>query len=452
MSIADRHRRRYVYHFSHIDNLPSLLKTGFLANNHPKFPKNGHRSIAYREIQERRSTMKVTCGPGGCVHDYVPLYFGSLSPMLLSVINAKNIDQKEILYFEFPITLIEEPNVVFTDASANTATAPNFLFDEADLDKLDWDAIDSLKWGNVDDDFRHRRMAELLIHQNLALGAASRCVVWNEGIKKRVEQIVQKAKTEFPPIKFEDPERRHWFTDFLAGNGKGSLVIGPQEINGIYRRAVSDIKERSGTHKKTAEFETLKKLLEGLRADFSCLPHTAELIGLKSENGVHQHTVDIHTKDVVTKLLALPEYATLEDKPKRLVELAAYLHDIGKGPKSRWHKNSGVQKIDPNHPVGAMPMIVKILTKHVANVSQASAAMVAKLVCYHDLVGDVLGRGRDEQQLVDVALSKAELDMLFALGKADATSLVESWWDQDKANALYKRCLAAIEAREKEDI
>ena len=41
-----------------------------------------------------------------------------------------------------------------------------------------------------------------------------------------------------------------------------------------------------------------------------------------------------------------------------------------------------------------------------------------KLVCYHDLVGDVLGKGRDEQQIVDVVDDEDELDMLFALGKA----------------------------------
>jgi hypothetical protein len=58
-----------------------------------------------------------------------------------------------------------------------------------------------------------------------------------------------------------------------------------------------------------------------------------------------------------------------------------------------------------------------------------------KLVCYHDLVGDVLGKDRDERQIVDVARNKLELDLLFALGKADAISLVELWWNDQKANS-----------------
>ena len=216
LPIPQAHASRYAYHFSHLDNLPGLLKTGLLANNHPKFPEAGIRSIASSEIQERRSKMKVTCGPGGCVHDYVPLYFGTRSPMLLGVINAKNIDQYEILYFEFPIGLVEKQNAVFSDASANTAAPPSFFFDAADLDKLDWNAINSLKWGSPNDAFRHRRMAELLIHQELPLIAASRCVVWNEDVKKDVEKIVAKAGVKFPPITFEDQNRRHWFTNFQA--------------------------------------------------------------------------------------------------------------------------------------------------------------------------------------------------------------------------------------------
>jgi hypothetical protein len=125
MSIPAGHTHRFAYHFSHIDNLPGLLSHGFLANNHPKFPKK-HRSVASATIQERRAQMVVPCGPGGCVHDYVPLYFGSISPMLLGVVNTKNVDQYDLLYFEFPIMLADRLDAVFTNASANTDIPPTF--------------------------------------------------------------------------------------------------------------------------------------------------------------------------------------------------------------------------------------------------------------------------------------------------------------------------------------
>ncbi|HHW1923822.1 TPA: DarT ssDNA thymidine ADP-ribosyltransferase family protein [Pseudomonas aeruginosa] len=67
MSIPPEHSGRYVYHFSHIDNLPNLLRSGFLANNHKGFPRFGHHSIAASGIQKRRAEMAVPCGPGGGV-------------------------------------------------------------------------------------------------------------------------------------------------------------------------------------------------------------------------------------------------------------------------------------------------------------------------------------------------------------------------------------------------
>ncbi len=167
---------------------------------------------------------------------------------------------------------------------------------------------------------------------------------------------------------------------------------------------------------------------------------------LKSANGMHRHTVDVHTLEVVERLKSLPEYEDLSSQDRSRIELAAYLHDIGKGPKERWSKNNGIQKPDPDHAVRALPMVVEILCQQVRKIKQENAALLLKLVCYHDLVGEVLGKGRDEQQIVDVADNEIELKMLFALGKADATSLTEWWWDEDKANVLYDRCLAAITA------
>lgn len=440
LPIPAQHAHRCFYHFSHIDNLQGLLQDGFLATNHALFPKK-HRSIAAAGIQARRAAMAVQCGPGGCVHDYVPFYFGSSSPMLLSVINAKNVDQYEILYFEFPIGLLDGANAIFTNASANTVVPPQFYSDPAQLDQLDWPAIDSLKWKKESDDHHHRRMAEVLIHGQVPVTAAARCIVWNREMKERVEDTLNGRA--FPPVDFESRERRHWFKDF-ANNSQSSAVTGPREIASIYAAACGYVVKNAGTNSATAPFKNITVLRDVLRQNFGCLQQTAELVGLQSANGMHKHTVDVHTLDVVQRMLALPEYLALDERPKKLVELAAYLHDIGKGPRSRWAANGGLQRLDPNHPVGAMPMMADILTQKVGIIKAATAKTLLKLVCYHDLVGDVLGRNRDEHQIVETVDDKDELDMLFALGKADAMSLVEQWWNQPAADQLYARCLSAL--------
>jgi hypothetical protein len=35
MAIPKEHQGRFVYHFTHIDNLPRILKDGFISNSHP---------------------------------------------------------------------------------------------------------------------------------------------------------------------------------------------------------------------------------------------------------------------------------------------------------------------------------------------------------------------------------------------------------------------------------
>ena len=446
MPIPPAHANRLVYHFTHIDNLPGLLQTGFLSNNHPNFPRNGHRSVAEGSIQCRRAEMQVTCGPGGVVHDYVPLYFGSVSLMLLSVLNKKNVDQHEIIYFEFPISLLNRNDVVFTDAAANTAIPPNFYSDPANLNLLNWAEIDSRKWKCANDTLKHQRMAEVLVHANLPLQDACQVVVWNDEIEQHIRSLVNAAGVQFPEIKFEDTRNHpHYFTKFMEGKPTESLVSGPKVIAGTYQSACETI--ANANHAQSAPFRTPLVLLEALREDFGCLPHTAELIGLKSANGLHKYTVDVHTLQVVIKLRALPEFGDLPDGDQDRLELAAYLHDIGKGPKARWANCGGVQQVDSDHPIRAIPMLTDILTNYVAKVKQENAELILKLVLYHDLVGDVLGKQRDEQQIVDVAQSELELAMLFALGKADATTLHEEWWDGTAAAALYARCATVINAR-----
>ena len=67
-----------------------------------------HKNIANQRIQERRARMDVPVGPGGKVHDYVPFYFSSINPMLLSKLIQKNVDQPGIIYFCVSIEQLEK--------------------------------------------------------------------------------------------------------------------------------------------------------------------------------------------------------------------------------------------------------------------------------------------------------------------------------------------------------
>ena len=75
-----------LYHITHLDNLPGILRTGCL-HCHRQLHQAGQHpvNIAYQGIQDRRASTRVPCGPGGVLHDYVPFYFAPRSPMLYAI-------------------------------------------------------------------------------------------------------------------------------------------------------------------------------------------------------------------------------------------------------------------------------------------------------------------------------------------------------------------------------
>lgn len=425
MSIPNEYKNRCVYHFTHLENLPGILKHGLISTSEKKCLGISHTAISYTGIQERRSQMTVSCGPGGVVHDYVPLYYGKLSPMLLAVIRNKIVDEQFIIHLEFPIRLMNEYPAVFTDAAANTAKYPNFFTDPNDLQKLNWEAIDNRKWGMQTDELRQARMAELLVHRKINISSITQIIVWNDHFKKEVLSYYKEAGIAPPKVDFHDPYDPHYFIDFLDTN-KHPPVTGPFLINQAYSETVKYIVQ--GICKShSPKFKNLFELRDALDEDMTCVPETAEIVGLESDNKMHSETVDRHTRKVVEELRKLTDFQNMSKTAKLLIEIAAYLHDIGKGPKSRWINKGGRQKVDPDHPIKALPMVQRILTEDVGKMKASSARIICKLVCYHDLIGDIVAKGRRIEELEEVIENQSELEMIIALGKADMMAINPSW-------------------------
>ena len=188
MVVPLEHKWRYFFHFTDIRNLGSIIKNGLLSTNKKNALGIEHQNIANMTIQQRRSTMKVSCGKGGVVHDYVPFYFTSKNPMFLAVLNSKNHDQPFIIYLCIKIARLEKDDAVFTDASANTAVPPNFYQETNNLNKLDWTLIDSRKWRFTEEE-KHKKMAEALIYEQVSIAEIDAIVVYNNLVADGVRKI-----------------------------------------------------------------------------------------------------------------------------------------------------------------------------------------------------------------------------------------------------------------------
>ena len=434
MRIPEDHKWRYLFHFTEVRNLKSIIQNGLLCTNLKNKKGIKHIDIANSNIQERRSRMRVPVGPGGRVHDYVPFYFSSINPMLLTLLMQKNIDQNNIIYLCLKIQRLEEEDAVFTDASANTVSPPDFFEDTSDLDKLDWELIDSRKWRVETDEQKHKKMAEALIHKRVGIEEIDAIVVFNEDAKEFVETVFRACDVPSPSIIYDfDPKVKkyafYYTKFFLKDNDRKleTLVTGPQALLDEYEELLDSIHEKRLVP-RMRPYPTISEMVKAIGRDFSVLPELGNVVGLQQEYGPHNDSVDDHTLTVVECMKKIPYYKESSDELKSALLLAAYLHDIGKGPKDKWDDGK-MKRPYPDHPVDAIPMLERILSEEVDHLSDDEIRWVCMMVVYHDLIGECMMKDRSITQILPVIKGLDDLEMLFAISIADASAIDRQWGD-----------------------
>lgn len=439
MAISDNYKGKYVFHFTDLRNLDSIVKNSLLSTNEKKRLGIKHHNIANQTIQARRDEMDVTVGPGGKIHDYVPFYFSSINPMLLSLLNHKNCDQNLIIYLCINIERLDKDDAVFTNSSANTNTPPIFYDDLTHLDELDWDLILSRKWKMESDDAKHKKMAEALIHTKVDIREIEAIVVYNKGVKKEVEKVFKQNGLKAPDILFEHDYKIRkygfYYTKFFFDNRKNeTLVIGPQTLLYMYEELLKEVKEARRVNKKEYHYKTIGELVEALNQDINSLPEMRDAVKISQNYPPHNDTVGDHTKKVVAEILKSNYYINASSQVKNVMLLGAYLHDMGKGPASKW-KNGEMTSAYLDHPADAIPMLKRILTEEIESVSDDEIRRLCMLVVYHDIIGDCLLKEREKLQIADIIENEDDYDMLSAISIADSTSINDAWGRMISKNA-----------------
>ena len=302
MPIPVVYAHRYVYHFSHIDNLPGgearLFGRIIIASfrRAPFSPLPG--------LQARRAEMQVTGPSGGDVHDYVPLFSARSVPCRsawsmprMSISTTSPTSSFRSLWPTSPTPSSQAPRRILNLARLRQ--------DPADLVKLDWTAIHA---SNGARRWRFSASANGGPARSRSTSGNRRYgrVLWNGFAKKRVEAIV--GTTPFPVSDFEDGrDRPHWFKD-RDSDWKFSLVKAPGEIAMIFVGACEYVDGHAGSYADTAKFKNLRERRDGLRAHFRCLPETGELSGSNLLTACTSGPSMSHTKEVVAKLLLLSEF------------------------------------------------------------------------------------------------------------------------------------------------
>ncbi|WP_413505722.1 DarT ssDNA thymidine ADP-ribosyltransferase family protein [Photobacterium phosphoreum] len=440
--IPENLKGRFVYHFTSVHNLRSIIYDGLLCTNLKIRRGVDHVDIANSDIQKRRSTMEVTCGPRGVVHDYVPFYFAKRTPMLLNIIKLKNIDQIDIIYLAIPIEKIMDDSAVFSDASANTKIPPKFYKNPQDLNNLDWRTIDSWSW-TYQDENKNRKMAEMLIHEKVNITDVSHIVVWNKNFKNSVKKILADNGVNGPKVvtDYYQHFRYHYFTK-ISTKQRENIVTGPRWLKYLVDNNIKDVFEFK--QDRTVFFD-LKSSVDAIIDNFCCIKELNDIEGLETDNPIHRDDVGKHSRRVAQRVRQDEYFGDYSESEQNILVLSALLHDIGKGPKSRWL--GGIQKVDDDHPRKSLPMLKRILCEEIGGLSKKDIRRIHMLVVYDDLIGDIVANGRDKNQLFQIVKNKTDVDLLISLGRADMGAIHESWVteNREKIEALRQEAYEYLE-------
>ena len=149
------------------------------------------------QVQTKRRLESIPCGPKGTVHDYVPFYFGPLSPMMLKLktnqVHGYNEGQEPLVYLVSTCQAIAEASVAFAFSDGHGLAIFTDWFDDLDeLDNVDWNMVAQRYWAdNINDmDRQRRKQAEFLVHSVCPWELIEEIAVVNEAMKTKVETIL----------------------------------------------------------------------------------------------------------------------------------------------------------------------------------------------------------------------------------------------------------------------
>lgn len=179
------------------------------APKHCPLDATSYRAIHNEEVQNKRHVTEISCGPGGTIHDYVPFYFGYLSPMMLNLKTGRvpgyDEGHEPLIYLVSTAQKVRDSGAGFVFSNGHgLATFTDWFDDLTRLDQVDWDMVYQRYWADtlVDMDRQRRKQAEFLVYRLCDWTLIEEIGVLDQAMKQQVEGILAKypAKLHRPVV------------------------------------------------------------------------------------------------------------------------------------------------------------------------------------------------------------------------------------------------------------
>lgn len=156
-----------------------------------------YRTIHDTSVQGARANVKIDCGPGGTIHDYVPFYFGYLSPMMFKLktgrVEGYAEGQRPLIYLVTTAQAVKEAKLHFAFSNGHGLAALTDWFDDlVHLDEVDWEAVNLRYWIDTvnDMDRQRKKQAEFLVHNVCPWSLIQQIAVVDTAMKEQVKAIL----------------------------------------------------------------------------------------------------------------------------------------------------------------------------------------------------------------------------------------------------------------------
>lgn len=201
-----------IYHITHVENLPGIIRDGFLWSDAERIAKDLECSVVgMSAIKERRLALPVKCHPGTHVGDYVPFYFCPRSIMLY-ILHMANHPELTYRGGQGPIVHLEadlqatidwagENHVrwAFSDRNAGAFVA-DFFKRKQDLTRVNWQAVGSTVFR--DPVIKEGKQAEFLLFGEFPWELVQRIGVLTTTVRSQATEAIDGGQHQ-PPVEIQ---------------------------------------------------------------------------------------------------------------------------------------------------------------------------------------------------------------------------------------------------------